>query len=102
MDKLNADFYTRQSGIFLLDDPENFQRAHDALAYLDGSTPPEGALDWEEMTIPWGAWSGSTQVELRNCNGEQLWFARRAIYSDADKAALANAGALWAALWGET
>lgn len=40
VDKLNSDFYTRQSGIFLLDDPENFQKAHGALAYLDGSTPP--------------------------------------------------------------
>ena len=42
IDKLNFDFYTRQSGILLLDDPENFQRATGALAYLDGSQPPEG------------------------------------------------------------
>lgn len=53
-DKLNAGFYTRQSGVFLLDDPENFQASHGALAYLDGSLPPEGAADWENMTVPWG------------------------------------------------
>ncbi|MER3104450.1 hypothetical protein, partial [Salmonella enterica] len=50
VDKLNSDFYTRQSGIFLLDDPENFQQNHQALTYLDGSLPPENAMDWENMT----------------------------------------------------
>lgn len=101
VDKLNADFYTRQSGVFLLDDPENFQRAHEALAYLDGSTPPEGAADWERMTIPWERWSGSAAVELHNCDAKQLWFARRAVFSSADESAFAAASALWAALWGE-
>ncbi len=28
VDKLHADFYTGQSGVFILDDPENFQRNH--------------------------------------------------------------------------
>lgn len=99
VDKLNSDFYTRQSGIFLLDDPENFQKAHGALAYLDGSTPPEGAEDWEKMIVPWEEWAGSVDVELHNCDGKQLWFARRAAFSEADEAAFAGAGALWEALW---
>jgi len=100
VDKLNSDFYTRQSGIFLLDDPENFQKAHGALAYLDGSAPPEGAEDWEKMTVPWEEWAGSAGVELHNCDGKQLWFARRAAFSEADEAAFAGAGTLWEALWG--
>ena len=100
VDKLNSDFYTRQSGIFLLDDPENFQKAHGALAYLDGSAPPEGAEDWEKMTVPWEEWAGSADVELHNCDGKQLWFARRAAFSEADEAAFAGAGMLWEALWG--
>lgn len=100
VDKLNSDFYTRQSGIFLLDDPENFQKAHGALAYLDGSTPPEGAEDWEKMTVPWEEWAGAADVELHNCDGKRLWFARRAVFSEADQAAFAGAGTLWEALWG--
>ena len=100
VDKLNSDFYTRQSGIFLLDDPENFQAAHGALAWLDGSAPPEGALAWEEMTVPWQAWAGSAGVELDNCEADRLWFARRAAFNQADEAAFAGAGALWDALFG--
>ena len=100
VDKLNSDFYTRQSGIFLLDDPENFQAAHGALAWLDGSAPPEGALDWEDMTVPWKDWAGSAGVDLDNCDGERLWFARRAAFDQADEAAFAGANALWAALFG--
>lgn len=100
VDKLNSDFYTRQSGIFLLDDPENFQAAHGALAWLDGCTPPEGALDWENMTVPWKDWKGSATVELVNCDGSRLWFARRAIFDRSDACAFEGANALWSALFG--
>lgn len=93
VDKLNADFYTRQSGIFLLDDPENFQTNHGALAYLDGSTPPEGAVDWENMTRPYGDWSGA--VDLQNCQADRLWFARRIRTGPKDEAAFAGEQLLW-------
>ena len=95
VDKLNSDFYTRQSGIFLLDDPENFQANHGALTYLDGSLPPEGAMDWENMTIPWVDWPGGKDVELVNCQGDRLWFARRIQTSAKDEKAFAGAQLLW-------
>lgn len=95
VDKLNFDFYTRQSGVFLLEDPANFQRSHQALAYLDGSTPPEGAEDWERMTRPWTDWPGSASVELET----RLWFGRRIITGEEDRAAFAGADALWNALF---
>ncbi len=95
VDKLNSDFYTRQSGIFLLDDPENFQANHGALTYLDGSLPPEDAMDWENMTIPWSDWSGSESVELVNCQGDHLWFARRIQTSVKDEKAFAGEQLLW-------
>lgn len=95
VDKLNSDFYTRQSGIFLLDDPENFQASHGALSYLDGSLPPEGAVDWENMTIPWSAWPGGEEVELVNCQADRLWFARRIMTGPKDEAAFAGAQLLW-------
>lgn len=66
VDKRNSDFYTRQSGIFLLDDPENFQQNHQALTYLDGSLPLEGAMDWENMTRPWSDWPEGGAVETVN------------------------------------
>ena len=99
VDKLNADFYTRQSGIFLLDDPESFQTNHGALSYLDGSTPPEGSTDWENMTVPLMDWAGAAEVEWDNCLPETLFFARRMILTEADKAAFAGAQALWEALF---
>jgi len=95
VDKLNSDFYTRQSGIFLLDDPENFQVNHQALTYLDGSLPPENAMDWENMVRPWSDWAGSKNVELDNCRGDQLWFARRIMTSEKDEKAFACEQVLW-------
>jgi len=95
VDKLHADFYTRQSGIFLLDDPENFQANHEALSYLDGSLPPEGAMDWENMVIPWEDWAGGKHVELVNCQGDQLWFARRIRTTEKDEKAFACEQLLW-------
>lgn len=97
VDKLNFDFYTRQSGIFLLEDPASFQANHQALSYLDGSVPPEGAADWENMTRPWTDWAGSGAVELENAG--QLWFGRRIVTGGKDEAAFAGAEALWNALF---
>lgn len=98
VDKLNADFYTRQSGIFLLDDPENFQANHEALSYLDGSAPEEGARDWENMTRPLSDWPGAAEVEWDNCIPETLRLARRVTLSEKDENAFAGADALWEAL----
>lgn len=95
VDKLNSDFYTRQSGIFLLDDPENFQANHQALTYLDGSTPPENAMDWENMTRPFTDWPGGGSVETVNLQPDRLWFARRIMTSDKDEKAFACEQVLW-------
>ena len=46
---LDADLVGCRSGLFLLEDPETFQRVTGALRYLDGSQPEEGAEDWENM-----------------------------------------------------
>ncbi|MBD5102054.1 MAG: hypothetical protein HDT27_05025 [Subdoligranulum sp.] len=95
VDKLNADFYTRQSGLFLLDDPANFQASHLAMTYLDGSLPPEDATDWENMTMPFLEWAGSSEVQLMNSQPEKLWFARRIMTSEKDETAFACEQALW-------
>jgi len=99
VDKLNADFYTRQSGIFLLDDPANFQANHGALSYLDGTVPAEGAADWEAMTVPWSSCAAVEGLTLTNLDTESLWFARRAVLGAEDRAAFAGAAALWERLF---
>ena len=95
VDKLNSDFYTRQSGLFLLDDPENFQDSHQALTYLDGSLPPENAMDWENMTRPFTDWPGGGSVEVVNLQPDRLWFARRIQTSEKDEKAFACEQVLW-------
>ena len=99
IDKLNFDFYTRQSGIFLLEDPSYFQSNHQALAYLDGSIPPEGSTDWENMVRPWEDWPGSALVEREGRLPQALWFGRRIAAGEKDEAAFAGARALWEALF---
>ena len=95
VDKLNSDFYTRQSGLFLLDGPENFQANHQALTYLDGSLPPERAMDWEHMTRSFADWPGSETVETVHLQPDRLWFARRIMTSRKDENAFACERALW-------
>lgn len=99
VDKLNADFYTRQSGIFLLDDPENFQKGHGALAYLDGQTPPEGAADWQNMARPFDDWAGGETVQTEHLEPDALWFARRIVVDEGDAAAFAGEQLLWVAMF---
>lgn len=99
VDKLNADFYTRQSGIFLLDDPASFQTAHEALSYLDGSAPPEGAVDWEKMVIPWSQCEAVKDVTFMAGDTDGLWFARRMVLTGQDQKAFTGAEALWNALF---
>lgn len=77
VDKLHADFYTGQSGIFILDDPENFQRNHAALLYLDGTTPDEGDVDWENMVRPWSDSPALAGLTFQNLDTASLYLGRR-------------------------
>ena len=77
VDKLHADFYTGQSGVFILDDPENFQRNHAALRYLDGSEPTEDAVDWENMVRHWNDSPVLNGLTFRNLDTASLYLGRR-------------------------
>lgn len=77
VDKLHADFYTGQSGVFILDDPENFQRNHAALRYLDGSEPTEDAVDWEHMVRHWNDSPVLNGLTFRNLDTASLYLGRR-------------------------
>lgn len=91
VDKLHADFYTGQSGVFILDDPENFQRNHAALLYLDGSEPAEDAVDWENMVRSWNDSPALTGLTFRNLDTASLYLGRRI--------GNANGAALWNGLF---
>lgn len=77
VDKLHADFYTGKSGLFILDDPERFQQNHEALRYTDGTEPPEGAADWEDMVRPWSDSPALEGLSFRNLDTGALWLGRR-------------------------
>lgn len=77
VDKLHADFYTGRSGVFILDDPENFQRNHAALRYLDGSEPTEDAVDWENMVRHWNDSPVLNGLTFRNLDTASLYLGRR-------------------------
>ncbi len=77
VDKLHADFYTGQSGVFILDDPENFQRNHAALRYLDGSEPTEDTVDWENMVRHWNDSPVLNGLTFRNLDTASLYLGRR-------------------------
>lgn len=77
VDKLHADFYTGQSGVFILDDPENFQRNRAALRYLDGSEPTEDAVDWENMVRHWNDSPVLNGLTFRNLDTASLYLGRR-------------------------
>lgn len=50
---LISDIQANESFFFLMEDPESFEEADEALAYIDGSLPEEGADDYENMCISW-------------------------------------------------
>lgn len=77
VDKLHADFYTGQSGVFILDDPENFQRNHAALLYLDGSEPAEDVVDWENMVRFWNDSPVLIGLTFRNLDTAFLYLGQR-------------------------
>ena len=75
--KLMADLELKDCYLFLIEDPEAFQRSTGVLQYLDGSIPGEEedyeAAHWEEMCVAW------------TCEGLEhtpTYLARRAFFND--------------------
>lgn len=95
VDKLHADFYTGTSGLFILDDPDNFQQNHEALRYTDGSEPAVGAVDWESMVRPWSDSPVLESLTFRNLDTKDLYLGRR--IGDGFE----SVDALWSALFPE-
>lgn len=99
--------------IFLLEDPEGFERETGALQYLDGTVdddPDTANPDWHEMVYRWtdcpvltgldlGDYSGYTLMDdLTGTNQsvlEGLYVARRGVWDEKQAAAFTDAADLW-------
>lgn len=88
---LNADLNCGQSTIFLLEDPEAFQAYCGALLYVDGTQPEEGALDWENMTVPWQG----TMGPLREGTQAPIWLGCRGCWKADQRESWESARQLW-------
>lgn len=85
--------------LFILADPEGFQKMTGALCYADGAVPvPDNGYDaanWQRMVLP----VTDTPLAGGPCDG--LYLARAALGEQAGPAQAAAADALWQALCGQ-
>lgn len=76
---LDGDLIAGKSGLFLLEDPQTFQRASCALTYLEGGDPPEQSMELDKMVLPVSQVSG-----LRGLGFDTLSLGLRLNHPDGD------------------
>ena len=99
--------------IFLLEDPENFEKMTGALRYLDGTTPEDqddAAADWQQMVYRWTDCPVLTGLDLGNFEGytaldditdtnqnalAHLYVGCRGVWDNDQAEAFADGFALW-------
>ena len=99
--------------IFLLEDPENFEKMTGALRYLDGTTPEDqdgAAADWQQMVYRWtdcpvltgldlGSFDGYTALDdITDTNQNvlaHLYVGCRGVWDNDQAEAFADGFALW-------
>lgn len=102
--------------IFLLEDPEGFEKSTGALQYLDGTVdddPETADPDWREMVYRWTDCPVLTGLELGSYDGytlmddatgtnqsvlEHLYVGRRGVWDEKQAENYAHCAALWDAL----
>lgn len=114
MTRLNGDLSSgSKTCIFLLEDPENFEKMTGALRYLDGTTPEDqddAAADWQQMVYRWTDCPVLTGLDLGNFEGytaldditdtnqnalAHLYVGCRGVWDNDQAAAFADGFALW-------
>ena len=102
--------------IFLLEDPEGFEKSTGVLQYLDGTVdddPETANPDWREMVYRWTDCPVLTGLELGSYDGytlmddatgtnqsvlEHLYVGRRGVWDEEQAENYAHCAALWDAL----
>ena len=102
--------------IFLLEDPEGFEKSTGVLQYLDGTVdddPETADPDWREMVYRWTDCPVLTGLELGSYDGytlmddatgtnqsvlEHLYVGRRGVWDEEQAENYAHCAALWDAL----
>ena len=112
--RLNGDLSSGSTTcIFLLEDPENFEKMTGALRYLDGTTPEDqddAAADWQQMVYRWTDCPVLTGLDLGNFEGytaldditdtnqnalAHLYVGCRGVWDNDQAEAFADGFALW-------
>lgn len=112
--RLNGDLSSgSKTCIFLLEDPENFEKMTGALRYLDGTTPEDqddAAADWQQMVYRWTDCPVLTGLDLGNFEGytaldditdtnqnalAHLYVGCRGVWDNDQAEAFADGFALW-------
>ena len=112
--RLNSDLSSgSKTCIFLLEDPENFEKMTGALRYLDGTTPEDqddAAADWQQMVYRWTDCPVLTGLDLGNFEGytaldditdtnqnalAHLYVGCRGVWDNDQAEAFADGFALW-------
>lgn len=129
-EELNTDAYNQMAGvtqltadlssgegsyIFLLEDPEAFQRQTGALQYLDGTVgdPDNPPQDWQNMVYRWedcpvlagldlGSYQGETVLDEQTGSSQDvlagIYVARRGVWAEEQVENFAGGAELWDAL----
>ena len=114
MTRLNGDLSSgSKTCIFLLEDPENFEKMTGALRYLNGTTPEDqddAAADWQQMVYRWTDCPVLTGLDLGNFEGytaldditdtnqnalAHLYVGCRGVWDNDQAEAFADGFALW-------
>ncbi|MCI8525730.1 MAG: hypothetical protein HFF17_07370 [Oscillospiraceae bacterium] len=110
---LVADISECESYIFLLEDPEDFQRDFQLLAPLRGAPAPDGTDPWEDCCLSWSACPALAGLDLgtyeelavdQTVTGRHqdllagLYLARRGFWAEKNVAYPEASAQLWAAL----
>lgn len=112
--RLNGDLSSgSKTCIFLLEDPENFEKMTGALRYLNGTTPEDqddAAADWQQMVYRWTDCPVLTGLDLGNFEGytaldditdtnqnalAHLYVGCRGVWDNDQAEAFADGFALW-------
>lgn len=91
-EKLNADFYLKQSILFIVDDPAALEQMYGCFRLLDGTDPQEGDLvSIEDFAVPL---EQTALAGLQSESGAE-WYAARRLTEGVGAEKLAAADVLW-------